>query len=99
MQEVTGSERNVLLTLVSSFLHMLILIKKNSSILVKHYIGFCVCVCVCMCVFRAAPKAYGISQARGRIGAAAAGLHHSHSSSGSELGLRPTPQLTEMPDL
>ena len=29
------------------------------------------------CLFRAAPKAYGSSQARGRIGATAAGLHHS----------------------
>ena len=27
----------------------------------------------------AAPEAYGSSQARGRIGATAAGLHHSHS--------------------
>ena len=40
--------------------------------------------------------AYGGSQARGRIGAAAAaaGLHHSHSDTGSELHLPPTPQLT-----
>ena len=30
-------------------------------------------------LFRATPAAYGASQARGRIGAAAAGLHHSHS--------------------
>ena len=29
--------------------------------------------------FRATPVAYGCSQARGRIGAVAAGLHHSHS--------------------
>ena len=32
----------------------------------------------------ATPTAYGSSQARGRIGAAAAGLHHSHSNVGSE---------------
>ena len=32
-------------------------------------------------LFRAAPMAYGSSQARGPIGAAAAGLHHSHSNS------------------
>ena len=31
--------------------------------------------------------AYGSSQARGGIGAAAAGLHHSHSIVGSELSL------------
>ena len=34
-------------------------------------------------LFRATPAAYGSSQARGRIGAAAAGLHHSHSNNGS----------------
>ena len=34
-------------------------------------------------LFRAAPGAYGSSQARGRIGAAAGGLHHSHSHVGS----------------
>ena len=43
---------------------------------------------------RAAPAAYGSSQARGPIGAAAAGLHHSHSNTRSELCLRPTPQVT-----
>ena len=46
--------------------------------------------------------AYGHSQARGRIGATAAGLHHglhhSHGNAGSELRLRPTPQLTTTPD-
>ena len=42
-------------------------------------------------LFRPAPTAYGSSQARGRIGAVAAGLHQSHSNSGSELRLRPTP--------
>ena len=57
------------------------------------YICICVCVCVCMCIYiyiyilllRAAPVAYGISQVRGRIGAAAACLHHSQGNSGSEL--------------
>ena len=48
--------------------------------------------------FRAAPLAYGGSQARGRIGAADAGLHHSHSNTKSELHLQPTPQLTATPD-
>ena len=47
---------------------------------------------------RAALTAYGGSQARGLIGAVAAGLHHSHSNSGSEPLLRPTPQLMAMPD-
>ena len=48
--------------------------------------------------FRAAPTAYGKSQARGRIRAATAGLHHSHSHAGSKPCLQPTPQLTAMPD-
>ena len=42
--------------------------------------------------FRAALVGRGGSQARDRIGAAAAGLHHSNM--GSEPQLRPTPQLT-----
>ena len=37
-----------------------------------------------VCSFRAAPLAYGSSQARGGIRAAAAGLRHSHSNTGSE---------------
>ena len=47
---------------------------------------------------RLLPVAYGGSQARGRIGAAATGLHQSHSNAGSEPRLRPTPQLTATPD-
>ena len=39
------------------------------------------------CFFRATPAAYGDSQARGQIGAAAASLQHSHSNVGSEIGL------------
>ena len=35
------------------------------------------------CLFRVAPAAYRSSQARGQIRAVAAGLHHSHSNSGS----------------
>ena len=48
--------------------------------------------------FRAPPVEYGSSQARGRIGAVAAGLRQNHSNTGFELRLRPTPQLTETPD-
>ena len=40
----------------------------------------------------------GGSQARGKIGATAAGLYHSHSSIGSEPHLQPTPQLTATSD-
>ena len=51
--------------------------------------------CVCVCVFsRAAPAAYGGSQARGLIGAVAICLHQSHSNAGSEPHLQPTSQLT-----
>ena len=42
--------------------------------------------------FRAAPM--GGSQARGLIGATAAGLRHSHSHAGSKSSLQSTPQLT-----
>ena len=48
--------------------------------------------------FRAVPMAYGGSQARDRSGAAAAGLHHSHSSVGSGPCLSPTPQPMAMPN-
>ena len=36
-------------------------------------------------LFRAAPEAYGSSQAGGGTGATAACLHHSHSNAGSEV--------------
>ena len=46
-------------------------------------------------IFRAAPTAYGCSQARGRIRATAAGLHHRHRNTGSlthwtRPGIKPT---------
>ena len=50
------------------------------------------------CLFRAAPAAYGGSQARGLIRAVASGLHHSHSHAASEPRLHPIPQLTATPD-
>ena len=52
------------------------------------------------CLFRAVPVAYGLSQARGQIGAVAASLSHSHSHSnvGSKPYLRPTSQLMATPD-
>ena len=56
---------------------------------------FFVCLFVfCVWLFRAAPTAYGGSQARGQIIATAAGLHHSHNHTRSEPCLQPTPQLT-----
>ena len=50
------------------------------------------------CFSRAAPAAYGGSQARGLIGALATGLRQSHRNAGSEPSLQPTPQLTATPD-
>ena len=51
-------------------------------------------------LFRAAPTAYGWKFPDwGQIGAAAAGLHQSHSNMGSEPNLQPTPQLMATPDL
>ena len=50
------------------------------------------------CLFRAIPAAHGDSQARGLMGAIAAGLGHSHSNDRSEPHLQATPQLTSMPD-
>ena len=46
----------------------------------------------------AALTAYGGSQARGSIGAVAAGLYHGHSNAGSKPSLQPTPHLTATPD-
>ena len=58
-----------------------------------------VCLSVCLSIYLSiyfialpAPKACGGSQARGLIGAIAAGLHESHSNAGSEPRLRPIPQ-------
>ena len=39
---------------------------------------------VCVCVLRAAPAAYGSSQARGRIWAVVTSLHHSHGNTRSK---------------
>ena len=68
------------------------------------FVLFCfICLFVCLflviCLFRAVPKAYGSSQARGPIGAEATSLHHNHSNARSKLCLWPTPQLMALPDL
>ena len=49
-------------------------------------------------LFRAAPTAYGDSQARSRIGATAAILRHSYSNEGFQPCLWPAPQLMATPD-
>ena len=61
----------------------------------------CLFLFLFFCLFAiswAAPTAYGGSQARGLIGAAATCLYRSHSNAGSKPRLRPTPQLTATPD-
>ena len=55
--------------------------------------GFCF-----FAFFRAAPVAYGGSQARGLIRVAAASPHYSHSDPRSKPHLQPTPQLETSPD-
>ena len=50
-------------------------------VFVYFVLGFLFCFVL---LFRATPVAYGGSQARGRIRATAASLHHSHSNAGSE---------------
>ena len=47
-------------------------------------------------LFMTTPVAYGSSGARGQIGAAAAGLHHSHSHRGSQAHLQPLAQLRSL---
>ena len=55
-------------------------------------------IIIIILLFSAAPVAYGSFQARGRIGAAAAGLRHIHSSARSEPHLQTIPQFMAMPD-
>ena len=52
--------------------------QRKSNFLFYFILFFCL-----FAISRAAPVAYGGSQARGLIGAVAAGLHHSHSNAGS----------------
>ena len=54
--------------------------------------------CFLLSFFRAAPLAYGGSQARSLIRAVASSLRQSHSNEESEPHLPPTPQLTATPD-
>ena len=72
---------------------------RQSSLLYLFIYFFCLLsFVVVVAISWAAPEAYGGSQARGRIGAVATGLRQSHSNSGSEPRLQPTPQLTATPD-
>ena len=76
-----------MLSYTSSIVHSISILKKLNSV------GFL----FLFLRFRAAPVAYGSYQARGRrIRAVAASLCHSHSNTGSQLRLHPTPQLMAM---
>ena len=68
------------------------------SILECHKSGIVMNIRCRLFFFKVKPEAYGNSQARGRIRATAAGLHHSHSNSGSRPCLQPTSQLTATRD-
>ena len=59
-------------------------------------VGGCFWFFLIFCLLRAAPAAYGGSQARGLTGAAAASHGHSHTR--SKQRLQPTPQLIATPD-
>ena len=65
---------------------------------VEHFLLFFVLFCFAFFFFWATPRACGGSQARGRIGATAASLHHSYNNARSEPCLQLTPQLTATPD-
>ena len=57
----------------------------------------CLTACLSVCLW-ATPAAYGGSQARGQIGAAAPSLYHSHGNDRSEPHLQPTPQFAATTD-
>ena len=60
-------------------------LKESMLSLLKYKSFTFLCVCVCLFAFTwTAPSVYGGSQARGLIGAVAAGLRQSHSNAGSE---------------
>ena len=97
----TLSRQPALLPLCSSlfpippiFVCLFVCLKQRSWIeIYSNIISGFLFVCLFVWLFRAVPIAYGGSQARGPIGAAAAGLHHSHSSTRSKPCLWPTSQV------
>ena len=80
--------------------HVLAIVN-SAAMNMRVHVSFFVCLVFVFCLFafsRATPAAYGGSQARGPVGAVVAGLRQSHSNTGSEPRLQPTPQLTAMLD-
>ena len=89
----------ILLDVMVNGIASLISLSDLSLLVYRNAVDLLIILCVCVfAISRAAPVAYGGSQARGLIRAVAAGLHQNHSNTGSELCLRPTPQLIPMPD-
>ena len=64
-----------------------------SHIIMLHHKWLDIVLFIYFWLFSATPNAHASSHARGWIEATAAGLHHSHSNSGSELPQWPTSQL------
>ena len=61
--------------------------RRSEHVNIRVWIVFPPGAFVCVCLFRATPKAYGSSQARGPIGAVAASLCQSHSNARSKSRL------------
>ena len=64
----------------------------------RYHISISFLLCLFILLFRAAPMAYGSSQARGWIRTVTARLCHSHSNARSKPHMWTTPQLMAMPD-
>ena len=72
--------------------------KEKTSMFVMYISLFYFILFCLLAISWAAPTAYVGSQARGLIVAEVSNLRQSHSNSGSEPRLQPTPQLTATPD-
>ena len=79
----------------SIYKHIQVYYMHRNTLEEHNYSFFCFCF---FGLFRAVLTAYGGSQAMGLIGAVTTGLRRSYSNARSEPCLRPTPQLTAMPD-
>ena len=83
-----------LLTLLALFTPQMKSCRRTNSKNIMHHTPKEENYCFVLFCFRAIPTAYGGFQARGRIGAVAGGLCHSHDNTRSKLCLGPAPQLT-----
>ena len=90
------SLKKMILCIFTCFWKHYSLLKKSGNMFLFYFILYFIFFLLCFVLL--GPKAYGGSQARGLIRATAAGQCQSYSNAGSEPRLRPTPQLTAMPD-